>query len=69
MNRWKRSLAPGLLAFSLLAGMPPSPATAQPPDPRAAPAEEETGNPVPGYLMTSVLGFLIIFLVCRSARR
>jgi hypothetical protein len=69
MTRWNRLLAPGLLAFSLLVGMPPAPATAQPPDPREPVAEESTGNPVPGYLMTTVFAFLIIFLVCRSARR
>ncbi len=66
MTRFARSLAPLLLALTF--GLAPSPSRAQPPE--EPPAEEESsGNPVPGYLATGLLGGLILFAVAKSARR
>jgi hypothetical protein len=66
MTRFARTLAPMLLA--LMFGLAPSPSRAQPPEEPAA-AEESSGNPVPGYVATGLLGLLILFIVGKSARR
>ncbi len=65
MTRLARTLAPLLLALTF--GLAPSPSRAQPPEEPVA--EEGSGNPVPGYIATGMLGLLILFIVGKSARR
>ncbi|MEJ7636843.1 MAG: hypothetical protein WKF75_02340 [Singulisphaera sp.] len=66
MTRLARLLAPLLLALTF--GLTPSSSRAQPPEEPVA-EEEGSGNPVPGYLATGLLGGLILFIVAKSARR
>ena len=66
MTRLARMLAPLLLALTF--GLAPSPSRAQPPEEPVA-EEEGSGNPVPGYIATGMLGLLILFIVGKSARR
>ncbi len=66
MTRLARTLAPLLLALTF--GLAPSPSRAQPPEEPVA-EEEGSGNPVPGYIATGMLGLLILFIVGKSARR
>ncbi len=65
MTRLARPLAPLLLALTFGLASTPSRALAQ----EEAPAEESSGNPVPGYLGTAFLAALILFVVGKSARR
>jgi len=67
MTRLARTLAPLLLALTF--GLAPSPSRAQVPEEAPLPAEEGSGSPIPGYAATGILGFLILFIVAKSARR
>jgi hypothetical protein len=57
-----------LLALLAALVLPAASARAQEPPP-GAPGTEESGNPVPGYVATGMLGFGAIFVLCKSARR
>lgn len=69
MIRRTRWFAPALLATSLFVAFAPA-VNAQAPAPaEGAPAEEGTGDPVPGYVATGFLVGAAIFVICKSARR
>jgi hypothetical protein len=68
MTRWSRMLAALAMATTLTFAVAPVPVFAQEP----APAEgegESKGRPVDGYIATSVLAFLALFIIGKSARR
>ncbi len=73
LHRWMRWFAPIILALGLTLSLAPTrQVLAQVPDPNA-PAEGEggegKGRPYDGYIGTSVLVFLALFIVAKSARR
>jgi hypothetical protein len=66
-NRWKRWIAPVVLGLGLCvapAFSPPARAQAENAD-----AESKEGRPFDGYIATSALLFLALFIVAKSARR
>ena len=64
-NRWKRCIAPVVLGLCMApAFSPPARAQAENPD-----AESKEGRPFDGYIATSALLFLALFIVAKSARR
>jgi hypothetical protein len=67
MIRPSRACVALLLAATFSLAIPPAPAAAQEPAP--AEGEGESGRPVDGYIATSVLAFLALFIVGKSARR
>ncbi len=59
------------LFLSLALGLLPLPASAQGPNDFGAPPVEETsqGSPYYGYIGTGVILGMIMFVICKSARR
>ena len=66
-NRWKRCIAPVVLGLGLCvapAFSPPARAQAENAD-----AESKEGRPFDGYIATTTLLLLALFIVGKSARR
>jgi len=68
MIRLSRACVALLLAATFSLAIPPAPAAAQEPAP-AEGGDGESGRPLDGYIGTSVLAFLALFIVGKSARR
>jgi hypothetical protein len=71
MIRWNRGLAATALAMTLTLALPPAPALAQEPAPENAEGggQASQGRPLDGYIATSVLAALALFIAGKSARR
>jgi hypothetical protein len=72
LKRWRRRIAVAVLGLGLaLTSAFDQPVRAQPPSDPAEPAAPGSGSgrPFDGYMGTSILAFLALFIVAKSARR
>jgi hypothetical protein len=70
IHRWMHWFAPIILALGLtLSPAPTRQVLAQEPDAAAEGGEESKGRPYDGYIATTCLVALALFIVAKSARR
>ena len=64
----RKCLTRPLASLALLAALTAGPAIAQEPEPAPVPGEG-SGRSLDGYFATGALAGLVMFIVCKSARR